>query len=800
MKSRKINFLAIAAEFFLALFLATSLIRVFIADIWMPQSGLDPSWVYTMNQAVAQKLVFGKELIFTFGPYASVATHQFNPATANLQLFGGLYLVLSYFIAIWLLMKGVALNWKIIFLVALAVIRPGDAMFLVYPLIISLIVFRLTCCDGELKKINIGTSATRILVTIIFSALGLFSLIKGSFIALGAVGVAMSALMFWRNRQVSLAIICLASPVISTAAFWLISGQEISALPNYFLNLSQIISGYTEAMSVRGKAINIICFLASSLLILCFIGLQKSISRFAKAILLILFSATLFIAFKAGFVRHDAHANTAAEVQIIVALLLSFIFQFQAPFLIKWKNFKIAAVPLFAFVAWLAIDKNYSKISTQQIFDNLLNQKAAYQNLKNLALHQADLTKAFDERVAEIKKEAAFPILQGGSDIYPIDQSFLIASKNQWSPRPVFQSYSAYTEKLAKINSEHLLSERSPQNIFFKLGAIDGRLPSLDDGSSWPILLNKYEPVKMVGEFLLLKKSAAPQEISKEEFLSVEAKFAQEVEIKNNQDILFAEIEVKPTLFGRLFSIIFKPDQIWISVTTKDGSVRNQRVVSGMMKSGFVISPLVESVREFAFLYDNKGYLNHKAIKSFSISNRRGKTSSFWQENYQIKLSKIKPKYSNQILQILKLDQFEASLKAKKYAVSSKACEGLVDFVNGIIFPEKKDKIYASKFFSIKGWMAIKDSDQRIVPENIFISLVNKNGDHKLLKTHRLSRQDLKEHFKQDHMVNAGYDAFADSSNLSGEYSMTISYLDKGEIKNCPEFELLLVFSQKNNP
>ena len=38
----------------------------------MPMEGLDNSWMFGMNQAVAQKLAFGRDIIFTFGPYASV--------------------------------------------------------------------------------------------------------------------------------------------------------------------------------------------------------------------------------------------------------------------------------------------------------------------------------------------------------------------------------------------------------------------------------------------------------------------------------------------------------------------------------------------------------------------------------------------------------------------------------------------------------------------------------------------------------------------------------------------------------
>ncbi|WP_254706813.1 hypothetical protein [Ralstonia pseudosolanacearum] len=45
----------------------------------MPQAGLDHSWVLGMNQAVAQGLVFGRDMIFTFGPYAS-GLHKIVPS------------------------------------------------------------------------------------------------------------------------------------------------------------------------------------------------------------------------------------------------------------------------------------------------------------------------------------------------------------------------------------------------------------------------------------------------------------------------------------------------------------------------------------------------------------------------------------------------------------------------------------------------------------------------------------------------------------------------------------------------
>jgi hypothetical protein len=53
-----------------------------------PAPGLDASWAYAMNEAVARHLVFGQDILLTFGPLASVYTGMYHPATDWIMLFG----------------------------------------------------------------------------------------------------------------------------------------------------------------------------------------------------------------------------------------------------------------------------------------------------------------------------------------------------------------------------------------------------------------------------------------------------------------------------------------------------------------------------------------------------------------------------------------------------------------------------------------------------------------------------------------------------------------------------------------
>ncbi|MBS1212494.1 MAG: hypothetical protein H6R26_1111, partial [Proteobacteria bacterium] len=62
----------------------------------MPGAGLDPSWVLGMNEAVARGMAIGTEIIFTFGPYASVYTRQYHPGTDHLMVGASTILAMAF--------------------------------------------------------------------------------------------------------------------------------------------------------------------------------------------------------------------------------------------------------------------------------------------------------------------------------------------------------------------------------------------------------------------------------------------------------------------------------------------------------------------------------------------------------------------------------------------------------------------------------------------------------------------------------------------------------------------------------
>jgi hypothetical protein len=207
------------------------------------------------------------------------------------------------------------------------------------------------------------------------------------------------------------------------------------------------------------------------------------------------------------------------------------------------------------------------------------------------------------------------------------------------------QSYSAYTLGLAALNERHLQSKDSPDNILFRIEPIDGRLPALEDGLSWPALANNYAVTEVQNNFAYLRKRASPHEDFSVTELSIELhSLDEEVYLPKAREPLFAEIDITPTLVGRFISLLFKPPQLSIELHLDNGTIRNYRLISSISRAGFVISPLIENTKEFVFLTESdSGHLANKVVNAFEISSS-GRRSIFWNSRYSVKLSTISVK------------------------------------------------------------------------------------------------------------------------------------------------------------
>ena len=82
-------------------------------------------------------------------------------------------------------------------------------------------------------------------------------------------------------------------------------------------------------------------------------------------------------------------------------------------------------------------------------------------------------------------------------DIIPWEVSLAPANNLNWQPRPIFQSYSAYTDKLDEINFSSLSSK--PRDYFFySFYSIDGRHPFFDEPKAFFYVSCNYQPAVLL--------------------------------------------------------------------------------------------------------------------------------------------------------------------------------------------------------------------------------------------------------------------------------------------------------------
>jgi hypothetical protein len=449
-------------------------------------------------------------------------------------------------------------------------------------------------------------------------------------------------------------------------AFWMASGQAAASLPDYFISMMPIVSGYTEAMNNEGSTLELALYLAVSVLMLLAISNQTQMPWKSRAFLACIYFVSLFVAFKAGFVRHDdKHAAISGSFILITALLLQFV--------LHSRNVRRAVrmTLVFALCSWVNaaayFESRYMELPIDVVYGAMTTYSLAWHGLTGRIEDKNWARTQFDAAASAVRASAPLPLLQGTTDIYSYGQSALIYSGNTWSPRPILQSYSAYTPQLAEINRQHLLGSRAPDNIIFKPESIDSRLAALDDGASWPILLLNYRPTRMSNDYLLLRRTGTIVDIPPRDMpVSQHRTFGETVELPPASGPIFAEIEIKPTLLGRIQSFLFKPSQLAIKLEQKNGAIKYYSIIAEMTKSRFMISPLVTTSTEFKALYDADGAQNDNQVKSLRLMVIPS-VFNLWNADYTISFSQIAPAQSDKTTSNKDLPDLRTTYRMQKF-------------------------------------------------------------------------------------------------------------------------------------
>lgn len=660
-----------------SIFVAITALAVFVPfKPRMPGAGLDASWEFAMNEAVARHLSFGTEVIFTYGPYASIGTRTYSPATDLRMMLGSIQLGASYLLALKFLASGKRRLLIIALLLFLAVLGSTELLLLSYSfLLVACTVKHLNArTRGQTETVGWGRHAAGF---VMWSTLGLLPLIKGSLLLPFAASIATSCVMLGIHSRFMQSLSSLVLPIAAALAYWTLAGQPLSTLPAFLHGTIRLTAGYTEAMSTAWVVVPLAVgyllvtgYIAISILACHSITRGLQMDRSSKCMLVLLCALLLFVTFKHAFVAVANAPSVFATISVFIFIiaflavdrhiiwLLSVAVLISAcgsltkePLLLQevHERFGVGAVwgradrqaDVVAFCANRALGA-FSRATVGRAVNAYADVwRGLYLRMSRTDDLVAELVKA----KSRIRQGDPLPLLKGTTDFYEFDQSAILASDNQWNPRPIIQSYSAYTPQLAKQNEDHLRGRESPDWVFFRLQSIDERLPSIDDGASWSALIDNYTVASLQNGLATLKKRDSTRGASSYESISEKlCVTGATVTVPETRGLIFAEVDLQPTWAGRLLISLFSPPQLRITLGLRSGETKSYRVVSEMMESGFLLSPLVSNTGEFAGLWAPAIELaDRNQVQTISIAPSYG-GDMFWSRTYELTLKEYSVK------------------------------------------------------------------------------------------------------------------------------------------------------------
>ncbi|MEI7295358.1 hypothetical protein WCQ02_24725 [Paraburkholderia tropica] len=729
--------------------------------------GLDPSWQYAINVAVSKNLVFGRDLIFTFGPLGSVYTQLYTPETYWTMVVGSATIAIGF-------CAGAALafpegrRWCLVLMLPIvAMFIEKDAVLAILALFLLFGCVRLTLPMSHAYAVR-RSRGTWVLLAILSIAVGIVPLIKGSLSGVVLAEGVLSIVTLLRSRNFLVAVFVSLCAGLSMLIAWGWVGQPMSALTAFFISQSQIISGYTEAMVLPGPSLQIASFLVGVVLILGSLGLAtRKIPVIQRSALTIGTFIYLFIQFKAGFIRQDSHTIIAAVALMLVAIITAAKMDFYRGSLLLIVSAILSFGTLPAGFNLVVMGKNLLKTGAE-ITSSLAD-----------PFDETHLAAQYEHHRSEIAKADPLPKVDGSVDVYPTELAAVFANGLNWAGRPIFQSYSVYTPSLDRINAEHLIGPHGPQHIFFEVAPVDGRLPSTEDAASWPILLSGYKITDYRSRFLQLDRNAgviaAPIQTM---VASGTYRLNEVIHVPQSDRPVIARVGISQSMLGRLTSVAFRSARMLIEVTTDDGIVHTQRYIPEMGQSGFVLSPYVGSTNDFFLMATGDRRAPRVTSVRFVAPHIR-----FWTNEFQVTFLKLdvlpqKNPFEPTTVKAMPTTPFDLSA-----AKTGGAC--FLDYLNDVPLGANGGNLSTDKPLRIQGWMVMDDRE----PEGaqaLYVELKGEDGVRHYFATSRYPRNDVMDHFNDRSMAQPGFAASLDVAALSGMQSITYYGVRDGRTIRCP--------------
>ena len=551
-----------------------------IGYLW---NSIDASWMIAINYANNFNLIWGEDICFTYGPLGFFSTR----IAWGVDLYK--FLLYDFFIAINIFYLGYYSfkNYKNKILICLLVLLiilfiPNYLVGSNSIILFFLFIFWIRTGVEESNIIN-STFQIALLVLLFFIKF------NTSIISLLIFTIYLLYVYTTKKKDLRYVLISFFTPIFLIFCFSFVLNVN---LKGYFFSGIQLIKGYNEIMYIDE---NPLLFSSAFIFMLFssgffFYKLFKSPEKMKDGLILFLFSVAMYILFKQSFVRADnGHIH---DFFTFIPLLLLAIQFFSNDRINRYSLVLISA--FFLTITFF----NFENFKTYNLIQNINKSKyfsslSEYNLLSGMYLfpNNNQLPKNIIDRIGKNKV-----------DVYPWNIRMLIENNLNYSPRPVLQSYSTYTEYLEDLNNDCYNSElNSPKFVIYDYAAIENRHPIFDESK---VNLNLFKNYKVVEKFNHNQRDLLLFE-RKENFRPINLEFLKSHDIEINQEFMlepnkYYKITVNNNFIGFLYSLIKFSPKLEIDV---DG--KTYRTSKSLLESGIFSTSNVNRIEDLDMQINN---------------------------------------------------------------------------------------------------------------------------------------------------------------------------------------------------
>ncbi len=569
--------------------------------IIQPVPGLDPSWRAGIRVAFANSLQFGRDIVFTNGLLGFLNNSIIVDYTT--WRLGFIFMIFSGFfilVASWLVFKKLTMRWYIyvLFIIIYYLFSTKTPIWNVLLACSFLLFLLLIERESKGKTLFVLASCGVLLAAI---SLAKFDMLWNSFVLIG-VFLVMAAFLHKDLKYVFVLPIAYVSSFIS---LWLLAGQEIFHIVPYLVGGFELTRGYSEAMAYNGLFWQVLIGLATLFLFLALLVFWLFTRKWLYSQFLVLNLFIIFSLFKSGYVRQDAHVQLfCCYGMLILVFMLGFMTANSAPLRKRAGSWAWISIIL-VFIALNALSNAAVDNRAPDVFASLSGipcDETAFRMAGDPALFNtmvADQKRILRENYA--LNQTFLEEIDGHSiDVIPWEALIPWAYDMKWSPRPVFQSYSAYTPYLDHINSLHYSNAGSaPERVLFSYNSIDHRYPLFDEPETFRTILYNYTSLGRSGEFILLERSSRSSLPPAEDLGTVTVEMGEPVEIPRYEGDVYANVKIPYSSYGAFRKFAYKSSPVSITFYLENSpDPRRYHIIPEIAQDGLWVGSFIGNTQD----------------------------------------------------------------------------------------------------------------------------------------------------------------------------------------------------------